>query len=539
MAGLATSFGSGAMTNSFKDIEHTDLIFLIGSNPTEAHPILGVKMKKALRNGAKLIVADPRRTEMADLADIWLPLKPGTDIPLLNGIMHIIIEEGLWDREFIENRTENIDELKEAVKKYSPAVVAEITGVNEDLLYQAARLYATTYNASISYTLGITEHVTGTHNVINIANLAMLTGHLGRENVGVNPLRGQNNVQGACDVGGLPDVYPGYQKVFREEFKDKFSKAWNVELSTQEGLTIPEMFDQAVQGKIKAMYVMGEDPVLSDPDMNHVRKALSSLDFLVVQDLFMTESAKLADVFLPAASFAEKDGTFTNSERRVQRVRKAIEPLGDSKPDWQIISDIATRMGYKMNYNHPSEIFDELAALTTIYAGINYVRLDKKGLQWPCPTTDHPGTPILHLGTFTKGKGTFKGIEHVPPAEVPDEEYPYYLSTGRRLYHYNVTSQYSSHLKEYHSEELAMIHPKDAEKLNVTDRDKIKVASRRGELVTTVEVTDRVPEGMIWMSFHYKEVPTNILTNGAFDPISHTGEYKVAAVKIEKFVESD
>ncbi len=535
MAGLATTFGSGAMTNSFKDIEHTNLIFLIGSNPTEAHPILGVKMKKAIRNGAKLIVADPRRTEMADLADIWLPLKPGTDIPLLNGIMHIILKEGLWDKEFVENRTENLEELKKTVEAYPPEKVAEITGIHVELLYQAARLYASTKDASISYTLGITEHVTGTDNVINIANLAMLTGHLGRENVGVNPLRGQNNVQGACDVGGLPDVFPGYQKVFVPEIKEKFTKAWGVELSGKLGLTIPQMFDQAIEGTIKGMYIMGEDPLLSDPDASHVERGLNSLEFLVVQDLFMTETAKLADVFLPASSFAEKDGTFTNSERRVQRVRKAIDSIGESKPDWMIISELSTRMGYEMNYTHPSKIFEEIAKLTPIYAGIDYERLEKKSLQWPCPTKDHPGTPILHVGAFTKGKGTFKGVDHKPPAEVPDEEYPFYLSTGRRLYHYNVTTQYSESLTEYHPDELAMIHPKDAEKIQLSKEDKLKVTSRRGEVVTAIEITDRVAEGTIWMSFHHKDVPTNVLTNGAFDPITLTGEYKVAAVKIEKY----
>ncbi|OEG00152.1 formate dehydrogenase subunit alpha [Vulcanibacillus modesticaldus] len=534
MAGLAASFGSGAMTNSFKDIENTSLIFLIGSNPTEAHPVLALKMRKAIRNGAKLIVADPRRTEMADIADIWLPLIPGTDIPLLNGLMHIIIKEELWDKEFVKSKTENFEELIATVENYPPSEVAKITGVNEELLYQAARLYANTYEASICYTLGITEHVTGTNNVINIANLAMLTGHLGRKNVGVNPLRGQNNVQGACDMGSLPDVFPGYQKVFNKEARQKFSKAWGVELSDKVGLTIPEMFDDAVNGIIRGMYIMGEDPVLSDPDSNHVRKALENLDFLVVQDIFMNETARLADVILPASSFAEKDGTFTNSERRVQRVRKAIDPIGNSKPDWQIICELSSRMGYEMHYQSASEIFDEMASLTHIYAGMDYQRLDKNGLHWPCPTKDHPGTEVLHVGKFTKGKGVFIGIDHIPPAELPDEEYPYYLSTGRRFYHYNLTTQYSSSLSEYHPEELAMVNPKDAKRLGIKKGDKIKITSRRGEVITSFEITDRVTEGTIWMSFHYRDVPTNVLTNGVYDPVSHTGEYKVAAVKVEK-----
>lgn len=535
MAGLATSFGSGAMTNSFKDIENTKLLFLIGSNPTEAHPILGVKMKKAIKNGAKLIVVDPRRTEMAEQADLWLPIIPGTDIALLNGMMNIIINEKLWDKEFIEQRTENIRQLIEIVKGYPVDKVAEITGVDEELIYQAARMYATTYEASISYTLGITEHITGTSNVISIANLAMLTGHLGRENVGVNPLRGQNNVQGACDMGALPDVFPGYQKVYNNEIRAKLEDKWGVKLSDKVGLTIPEMFDQTIRGKIKGMYVMGEDPALSDPDANHVMMALENLDFLVVQDLFMNETARFADVILPASSFAEKDGTFTNSERRVQRVRKAIEPVGISKPDWQIICEIANRMGYQMDYKSPEEIFTEMTSITPIYQGMDYNRIDQKGLQWPVPSKEHPGTRVLHIGQFTKGKGVFKGIEYSPPAEVPDNEYPYLLSTGRRLYHYNLTTQYSISLNEYHSKEIAMVNPLDAQKLGLTEENKIKVTSRRGEVITSIEITDKVQEGTIWMSFHHREVPTNVLTNGAYDPISHTGEYKVAAVKITKY----
>ncbi len=534
MAGLATSFGSGAMTNSFSDIENTDLIFLIGSNPTEAHPILGVKMKKAIRNGAKLIVVDPRKTEMAELADLWLRIKPGTDNAFLNGMMNIIINEQLWDLEFIQQRTENLEEVIKIVKNYTPDKVANITGIKKELIYDAARLFAITKDAAICYTLGITEHVVGTMNVMNIANLSMLTGHLGRENVGVNPLRGQNNVQGACDMGALPDVYPGYQKVFRPEMKEYFERVWNVSLSDKPGMTIPQMFDAALNGKVKGMYIMGEDPILSDPNANHVREALESLDFLVVQDLFLTETALLADVFLPASSFAEKDGTFTNSERRVQQVRKAIQPIGQSKPDWQIICELSTKMDYPMNYRNPSEIFDEMAKHTPIYHGMNYERIENGTIQWPCPTKDHPGTPILHVEKFAKGKGTFKGIDHIPPAEEPNHEYPFLLSTGRRLYHYNITTQYSPSLVEYKSEELAMIHPKDAACLDLVEGSQIKVISRRGEVITRFEVTDRVLEGMIWMSFHHREVPTNVLTNGAYDPISYTGEYKVAAVKIEK-----
>jgi len=522
------------MTNSFADYLNTDLFFVIGSNPTEAHPMAGAKIMSSLLNGTKLIVADPRRIELAEKADIWLQHRPGTDIPLLNGLMHIILKEGLHDQKFIEERTEGFEDLKATVETYTPARVSEMTGVPEKLLYDAARLYASTAKAMICYTLGITEHICGVDNVMSVANLAMLTGHLGKEGCGVNPQRGQNNVQGACDMGALPGDYPGYQKVVNPEAQAKFEKAWGVKLSAKPGLTIPDMMDAAVEGKVKAMYVLGEDPVMTDPDANHIKKAFNKMDFVVVQELFMSETAKLADVILPGASFAEKDGTFSSSERRVQRVRKAIEPIGDSRPDWWIICEISKRMGYAMDYEHPEQIFNEMAALTPSYGGINYARIEHTGLQWPCPTLDHPGTPVLHTKSFARGKGLFKAIEHTPPAEMPDEEYPYLLSTGRILYHYNVTTRYSAALDAHRPEEMAMIHPADAATLGVCTGDKVRVTSRRGSVVTKVDVTDKVLTGMIWMSFHYRETPTNELTVNAFDPVSKTGEYKVAAVQIEK-----
>jgi formate dehydrogenase alpha subunit len=448
--------------------------------------------------------------------------------------MHIIIKEDLHDKAFIEERTEGFEALKATVEKYTPARVSEMTGVPEKLLYDAARLYATTAKAMLCYTLGITEHICGVDNVMSTANIAMLTGHLGKEGCGVNPQRGQNNVQGACDMGALPGDYPGYQKVVNPEAQAKFEKAWGVKLSNKPGLTIPDMMDAAVEGNLKAMFILGEDPVLTDPDANHIKKALNKMDFVVVQELFMSETAKLADVILPGASFAEKDGTFSSSERRVQRVRKAIEPIGDSKPDWWIICEISKRMGYPMEYAHPEQIFNEMASLTPAYGGINYERIEHTGLQWPCPTLDHPGTPVLHTKGFARGKGLFKGIEHTPPAEMPDEEYPYLLSTGRILYHYNVTTRYSSALDAHRPEEMAMLHPADAATLGVCTGDKVRVTSRRGSVMTKVNVTDKVLTGMIWMSFHYKETPTNELTVNAFDPVSKTGEYKVAAVQIEK-----
>ncbi len=521
------------MTNSINEILGAELLFLIGTNTTEAHPVIGYKMKQARRKGAKLIVVDPRRTELAEEADYWLQIKPGTDIPLLNGIMHVIIKEGLYDKKFIEERTENFEELKQAVEKYTPEYASELCGVPAEDIYAVARLYATTDKAGIFYTLGITEHVCGTKNVMSIANLAMLTGHIGRESTGVNPLRGQNNVQGACDMGALPNVFPGYQKVTDPAVREKFEKAWGVSLPGDVGLMIPEMFDAANAGEIKAMYILGENPVLTDPNANHIKAGLEKLEFLVVQELFLTETAQYADVVLPGASFAEVDGTFTNTERRVQRVRKAIEPLA-GRNNWQPIMEISNRMGYQMNYNTTEEIFNEMASLTPSYQGMSYARIDKEGLQWPCPTPDHPGTKYLHATAFTRGKGLFQGIDHVPPAELPDDQYPYLLSTGRILFHYNVTTPYSAGIHSMWNEEYAEVNPDDASRLGVTTGDKVKVTSRRGEVTTKVQVTDRVPPGMIWMSFHYTKTPTNVLTSDALDPVTKTGEYKVCAVKVEK-----
>ncbi len=534
VAGLALSFGSGAMTNSFEDILNTDLLFVIGCNATEAHPMVGAKILQAAQKGTKMVVVDPRRTELADRADYFLQIKSGTDIPLMNGLMHIIIKEDLYDKNFVAERTEGFEELKAVVEKYTPEKVAEITGVPESLLYEVARLYATSYNALSVYTLGITEHICGTYNVMSVANMAMLTGHIGRLGSGVGPLRGQNNVQGSCDMGALPGDFSGYQKVANPEALAKFEKAWNVKLPPQPGMMIPAMMDAAVDGRVKAMYILGEDPVMTDPNANHIKKAMKNLDFLVVQEIFMSETAKYADVVLPGASFAEKDGTFTNAERRVQRVRKGIEPIADTRADWWIVCEVAKRLGYPMEYGWPGDIWDEMASLSPMFGGMNYERMDENGLQWPCPTVDHPGTAIMHAKTFTRGLGLLKGIEHVEPAELPDAEYPYLLSTGRILYHYNVTTRQSPTLSTFRPEEAAMLHPQDAAKLNVCTGDRLRVTSRRGSVTTGIQVTDRVQPGMIWMSFHHETTLTNELTVHAFDPISQTGEYKVAAVKLER-----
>ena len=513
------------------------MLFIIGSNTTEAHPIIGNKMKRAATvHGAQLIVVDPRRTELAEYATIWLRLHPGTDNALINGLMHIIITKGWADRSFIAERCEGYDDLWEVVKKYTPEVASKISGVPVEQMYAAAELYAKTKKAGIFYTLGITEHTTGTNNVMNLANLALVTGHMGIENAGVNPLRGQNNVQGACDMGALPNVFPGYQSVADPKIAETFEKAWGCRLNRNKGLTIPEMLDGAAEGTVKAMYIMGEDPVLTDPDSNQVRRALANLDFLVVQDLFMTSTAAYADVFLPAACYAEKDGTFTNTERRVQRVRKAVPPPGRCRPDWEIICELSRRAGYPMDYTHPEEIFGEMRRLTPSYAGMTYRRIDRAGLQWPCPTEDHPGTKYLHQGVFPRGKGLLQGIEHEEPAELTNEEYPVLLTTGRKLIHYNIMTPYSDNLLTLDPKERAEINPVDAAKIGVGGDDEIRVTSRRGSVVTKIEITDKVPPGVLFMTFHYKETPANELTNAAYDPIAKTAEYKVCAVKIEKYL---
>ena len=533
VAGLTNSFGSGAMTNVISEISsEAELLFLIGINPTESYPVVGYKMRQAHRNGCNLVVCDPRRTELAAEADIWLQQKHGTDIPLLNGLMHIIIKEGLEDKEFIATRTENYEAMKALAAEYTPGRVSEITGVAVEDLYKVARLYATTYKAMAFYSLGITEHICGTRNVMSVANLAMLTGHLGRPGVGVCPIRGQNNVQGACDMGALPNVYSGYQSVTDKAAKEKHEKAWGAPMPDKVGLKIPEMFEAAYEGTVKSMYILGENPVLTNPNANHIKEALEKLEFLVVQELFLTETAQYADVVLPGASFAEKDGTFTNTERRPQRVHKAVEPL-PGKADWEVICEMVTRMGYPMSYNHPGEIWAEMASLSPSMAGISYERMEKESVHWPCTSADHPGTPILHIGKFTRGLGGFQPNEHIPPGELPDKDYPILLCTGRVMQHYNVTTQYSAGIAEVWPREMTEVHPQEAAKLGLVTGSKMRVTSRRGSVVTTAWVTDKVQPGVIWMSHHHSETPTNELTSPFVCDIAGTGEYKVCAVKIE------
>ncbi|UMZ75302.1 Formate dehydrogenase H [Natranaerofaba carboxydovora] len=523
------------MTNSISEIQNADAIFAIGTNTTESHPIIGQQVVKAQNKGAKVVVADPRKTPIAEMADIWLNPLPGTNVALLNGLMNVIVEEDLIDKAYINDNTENFEEVKEIVKNYTPKKVEDITGVPAEKIKEAARIYGKANKAPILYTMGITQFTTGTDGVFSVANMALMTGNVGIESGGVNPLRGQNNVQGACDLGGLPNVFTAYQKVDNPDAVEKFSKFWGAKLSDKPGKAVTEMMATAGD-EIKALYIMGENPMLTDPNLGHVEKSLESLDFLVVQDILMTETAEKADVVLPAATFAEKDGTFTNTERRVQRVRKAIPEQGDSKADWKIFSELSTKMGMPMNYSSPEEIMDELREVTPSYAGISYERIEDEGIQWPCPSTDHPGTKYLHKdGKFPIGKAKFTGIEYKPAAESPDEEYPYILTTGRVLYHYHsVMTRRSKELDEEAPKGFMEIHPEDADRLSIEDEELVKVSSRRGEVKAPVKITDKISKGVVYMSFHYKEMAANKLTNELYDPKAKTPELKVSAVKIEK-----
>lgn len=524
------------MTNSIEEIEYTDAILAIGTNTTENHPVIGSGVKRAVRRrGAKLIVIDPRKIGLVDYADIWLRPRPGTNVAVLNGLMNVIIEEGLYAKEYVTERTEGFEAMKETVAKYTPEYVSEITGVRAEDIRTAARIYAEAKSASILYAMGITQHTHGTDNVKSCANLAMLCGNVGIEGGGVNPLRGQNNVQGACDMGALPNVFPAYQQVANDEARGKIEQAWGVSLSSKPGLTIMEIMNAAHRGDLKALYIMGENPMISDPDITHVEAALKNLDLLIVQDIFLNETGQLADVVLPSACFAEKDGTFTNTERRAQRIRKAVEAPGEAKADWRIISELSTRMGYAMSYASAEEIMDEINAVTPSYAGITYGRIEEEGLQWPCPNPEHPGTKYLHKDKFSRGLGLFSAIEYRPSEEVPDEEYPFFLTTGRVLYHFHTATmtRRSEGLVERYPESLAEINPKDAEKLGITNGDYVTVTSRRGSLKVKASVVDTPPEGTIFMNFHFSEAAVNLLTNPALDPIGKIPEYKVCAVKVE------
>lgn len=525
------------MTNSIACVEKAKAILVIGSNTTENHPIIGDRVKRAVvQKGAKLIVIDPRKIELTNYANVTLQAEPGFNIPVINSLMHVILKEGLHDAAYIAERCEGFEEFSASLAEFAPEQVEVLTGLSADSIREAARLYATSKPASILYCMGVTQHSQGTDSVKSLANLAMLCGNVGVEGGGLNPLRGQNNVQGACDMGALPNVYTGYQRVDNEEEAAKFEAAWGRKLSRTPGRTLTDMVHEVLEGKIKALYVIGENPMITDPDLTHIEKALSTIDFLVVQDIFLTETCMKAHVVLPAVSFAEKDGTFTNTERRVQRVRAAVAPKGEAKPDWQIIQEISGRMGYKMGYASAREVFDEAAGLTPSYAGLDYDRIDRQGIAWPCPTKDHPGTPVLHTNGFTRGKGLFSAIAFKGSDERADADYPFLLTTGREHAHYHsgTMTRRCGRINDCFPEGFMEMHPVDAARLGLATGDSVKVASRRGQITTKVKVIDRTMAGTVFLSFHYSESPVNVLTNPALCPTAKIPEYKVCAVKVEK-----
>jgi formate dehydrogenase alpha subunit len=526
------------MTNSQVEFEtDTNCFLIIGSNTTEGHPLIASRIMKAVEErGAKLVVIDPRQTQMARLADLYLPFRPGTNVAVLNGLMNVIISEGLADEAYIAERTEGYAEMKAVVETYTPEYVEKISGIPADGLRQAARMYATHKPSAIIYAMGITQHTTGTDNVKSCANLAMLCGNVGVAGGGVNPLRGQNNVQGACDVGALANVYSGYQSVTSPEVQEKFKKAWGSTSELKVGLTVTEMINAAGDGRLRALYVMGENPMVADPDINHARHCLEEIEFLVVQDIFPSETAQLADVVLPGAAFTEKDGTFTATDRRIQLVRKAVEPMGDSIADWEIICRLARKMEASgFDFASPVKVMDEIAKLTPIYGGVNYERLQEKGfLQWPVPSIDHPGTAYLHKGKFSRGLGHFHAINFQEAAELPDEEYPFLLTTGRLMFHWH-TGTMTRRSKKLHQEvpeAYVEIHPDDAARIGLNGTRRVRVASRRGEIELAVRVTPNIRPGVVFIPFHFAEAAANALTHAAVDPTSKIPEYKVCAVRV-------
>lgn len=534
-AGMAQATGSGAMTNSISDLAGARCILIIGSNAAESHPIIMGEIYSAADRGATVIVVDPRRTAVAQNAKMHLRINPGTDIPLLCGMMRHIIDAGMHNAAFIRERMDGFEELKNFLDSWPVERAAGECGIEKDEIRIVAEIYAKSTDAAIVYCMGITQHACGTANVHAICDLAMLCGHIGRAYSGVYPLRGQNNVQGACDMGGLPNVYPGYQSVSDQAVQEKFQKAWGKDLSAKPGLTVTEMIGSAGQ-EIRALYIMAENPALSDPDVNHVLESLSKFDFLIVQDIFLTETAKFAHLVLPAACFAEKTGTYTNTERRFQLLRKAVDPPGEALGDFEILCLFAKSLGLDFAYKHPVEVMEEIAALVPAYGGIRFDRLELAGLQWPCPNLDHPGTRFLHEHQFTRGRGLFIVPRYTPPHEKPDEKFPYYLNTGRMFAHYHTgtMTRRSPFLNRELEEPYAEINPEDALQIGVEEGGRIRMTSRRGTIVTTARITERVAKGCIFAPFHFAEARANILTNPVLDPVSKIPELKVCAVKMEK-----
>ena len=538
VTGLIPTFGSGAMTNSIDDIKYSDAAIIIGSNTTEAHPVIGYEIiKNVISAGLKLIVIDPRKIPVTKYAYIHLKHKPGTDIAVLLGMMNVIYKNGLANMEFIAARTEGFEEFIACLEDYTPEKVGEISGVNKEDLIKAAKTYAEAKNASIFYAMGITQHSCGTDNVIAVADLAMLAGHVGRKGAGVNPLRGQNNVQGSCDMGALPNYHSGYQLVEDEKTRSKFEDYWKIKLPPKNGMTLTEMMDAIHKGKIKALYIMGENPMLSEPDLIHVASALKKLEFLVLQDIFITETGDFADVILPGACFAEKDGTFTNTERKVQMINAAIPPPGKALADWKIICMLSAKMGHNMDYASTEEIMDEISALTPIYGGISHRRLLEGPLQWPCRDAQDKGTPVLHTATFSRGKGRFIPVAHIPPAENPEKDYPFILTTGRILYQFHTRTMTGKvrGLNKLSPVNTAHINSEDGEKLGISHGDRVRITSRRGSIVVNAVVNSKIRRGVVFIPFHYSAAPVNRLTNPVTDPKARIPEFKACAVSIVKY----
>ena len=525
------------MTNDYESIKSADAIMVIGSNTTETHPVIAAMIKERVRQGAALIVCDPRRIELASAATVFVQQRCGTDTALLNAMLNVIIEERLYDEKFIAERTEGFEKLCETVRKYPPKEAQRITGVPAETIRKAARAYAKAPNAAIFYTMGITQHTSGTNNVRCLCDLAMLCGNLGRPGTGVNPLRGQGNVQGACDMGCLPLTLPGYIKADSPAGAAKAREVWGCELPKERGLSVAPMMSAAARGTLRALFIMGENPVVTDADTKHTKAALSSLDFLVVQDIFLTETAAMADVVLPAACWPEKEGTCTNTIRAVQMLRKACDPPGEAREDWRTFAELARRMGYDWRYGRPEDIFEEIRRFVGSYAGMTYARLDRGFLQWPCPTEDHPGTPILHSERCARpsGKMLFLPCEWDAPHEAPDAEYPFMASTGRTLYHYHSGSMTRrSALSRKEKELYIEINPKDAAELSVSGGEFITAQSRRGEVSGRARLSERVPAGMVFIPFHFSESPANSITAAALDPTSETPAFKVNSVRLRK-----
>ncbi len=526
------------MTNSISEIADSDVIFIIGSNTTEQHPLVATRVYDAIKTKcAKLIVADPRKIPIAYEADYYLPLAPGTNLALINAMLHVIIAEGLIDANFIAERTEGFESLKASVADFTPEKAALITGLDAELIRSAARVYGNAKQASILYAMGITQHVTGTKNCAALCNLAVITGNIGRAATGVNPLRGQNNVQGACDVGCLPEILPGYAPAGSQLAMDRFSPIWG-DFANKPGRKLGEMLDDAAAGKIKALYIIGENPVISDPNQAHVRHALENTELLIVQDIFLSETAQLADIVLPGASFIEKDGTFTNTERRVQRIREAIPPLAGCKPDWLILTELIKAMGYVADYQHPEDIFNEMRLLMPSYAGITYERLaEHQGLCWPCPAENHPGTPYLHKDKFIRGKALLTVNDYENPAAQASEEFPLILTTGRVMHHYHTTTMtsraWSLNRESPHS--FIEMHPNDAAVIGVKDGWLVSISSALGSIKAHVVVTTNIKQGVVFMPFHFAESPVNkLISDKNLDPVTNIPEFKVCAVRVEE-----